>query len=101
MAGFISLSMPEFFEKLGYVSPLKWGSYILANVVFQGETFTCDDDVGCYLTTGQSVLQLYGMNDNDGPYGMKYHYYMLAIVTMAYFLVALVAIRLRAWKLSH
>lgn len=104
MAGYISLNMPLFLEGLSCISPLKWGAFLLTNIVFKGQSFSCDDDsttsTTC-LATGEDVLDLYDMNPGNGTRSMGFHYLMLAVVTIGYFLLALLAVRLRARQASH
>ena len=106
MAGYISLDMPVELRYISYISPVTWGSYILANVVFQGETFTCEetekDAQGyCPTSTGDEVLSLYDMGGGSGTYGMTYHMYMLAVVTCCFLLLTYLVLRGRAYTLSH
>lgn len=106
MAGYISLSMPLVLQYIAYLSPTTWGAYILTNVAFQGETFTCDaseeDSAGnCPYSTGQQVLELYDMDGGSGEYGMYFHMYMLAAVTIALLLISYCAMRGRAYSISH
>jgi hypothetical protein len=101
-AGFISLNMPQFLIDLSYVSPLRWGAYLLANIAFAGETFVCDDDTAnaatCGLTTGDEVLALYGFT---GGGSMAFHYLMVTVIAVIYFVLCWVVFRWRAYKLSH
>lgn len=106
MAGYISLDMPIFLRYISYVSPVTWGSYIVANSVFQGATFTCDaseqDSAGnCPTSTGEQVLDLYDMSGGSGKYGVRYHTMMLAIVMVAIFVVTYLVLRARAYNISH
>lgn len=106
MAGYISLDMPMALRYISYVSPTTWGCYVLTNVVFQQETFTCDaselDSQGnCPYSTGEQVLALYDMDGGGGRYGMTYHMYMLAVVTASVFLLSYIVLRGRAYRLSH
>lgn len=106
-AGFISLNMPQFLIDLSYVSPLRWGAYLLANIAFAGETFVCDgnDDhttgpnpATCALTTGEEVLALYGFT---GGGSMAFHYLMVTVIAVIYFVLCWIVFRWRAYKLSH
>ena len=104
MAGFISVSMPQFLIDLSNISPMYWGAYIMANIAFEGETFTCDEESienGSCLTTGDEVLELYNFDDRDGEYGLTFHYWMLGLIVAMYFVFAVIAVRLRAMKISH
>jgi ABC-type multidrug transport system permease subunit len=98
--------MPAFLKGINRLSPMSWGAYILTNITFQDTTFTCSSDEvkadgSCYFATGDEVLALYDYDGGDGKYGMTFNYFMLAIVTMIYILLALISVRLRALKLSH
>jgi hypothetical protein len=104
MAGFISVSMPQFLTDLSNISPMYWGAYIMSNVAFEGETFTCDQesiDNGSCLTTGDEVLELYNFGGRDGKYGLTFHYWIVAVLVCIYFMIAVLAVRLRAYKISH
>jgi hypothetical protein len=106
MAGYISIDMPAFLRCVSYLSPTTWGCYVLTNVVFQQETFTCsaserDSDGDCPYSTGEEVLDLYNMGGGGGAYGMAYHMYMLAVVTVCVFALSYVVLRGRAYRLSH
>lgn len=100
--------MPVFFEYIGDISPVRWGSYIAANTVLRGETFHCDSDElnydgTCALTTGTEVLEQYDMKDIEGSttQTVRFHYIMLSVLISLYLIVAVIAVRLRAYKLSH
>ena len=106
MAGYISLNMPFVLQCISYISPLTYGCYILSNIVFQGEVFTCssserDSSGNCPLATGEEVLALYSMDNGSGPYGMYYHMIMLATVTVVIFVLTYIVMRARAYKISH
>jgi hypothetical protein len=105
MAGYISINMPLPLLYLSLLSPLTWGSYILANLTFKGQTFTCADEAdsqgNCPLSTGDQVLTLYGMDGGEGRYGTWYNAYMLGGVTLAIFVATYVVLRLRLLHLSH
>jgi hypothetical protein len=106
MAGYMSVSMSQVLLDLSNISPQYWGAYLLTNLAFEGQTFTCDADEtlpdgSCYFSTGDDVLEFYNMGNRDGPYGMTFHYLMLGIVTFIFFLLAVVGVRLRAYKISH
>lgn len=106
MAGYISINMPAVLRYISYLAPTTWGCYILTNVVFQQQTFTCDaserDSQGdCPYSTGEQVLELYNMSGGGGRYGMAYHMYMLAVVTLSVFALSFLVLRGRAYRLSH
>lgn len=98
--------MPDFIKGISQISPLSWGSYILANSAFAGETFTCsgdekDQNGDCPYETGHDVLSLYDMDDGSGPRGTAFHAWILGTVTFAYLLASFIMIRWRAYRLSH
>jgi len=106
MAGFMSLQMPLGLRYISYISPTTWGAYIITNVAFQQETFSCDDNErnslgNCPISTGEELLQLYDMDGGGGPYGMVWHMIWLIVVTVCYILAAFIVVRGRAYKLSH
>lgn len=99
-AGFFSLSMPLFIVIFSYISPISWGSYILSNIAFEDETFSCTDDEqtnGSCLATGDAVLDLYDFNQAQMPL----HYIIIGAVTAGYWLLAVIAVRVSAYRLSH
>jgi ABC-type multidrug transport system permease subunit len=94
--------MPAFLRGISSISPLYWGAYIICNVTFEDTTFSCPaNDSACYLTSGEQILKLYKYSGRDGKYGMTFHYWMLTVVTVIYMLLAVVAVRIRAYKISH
>ena len=85
---------------------MTWGSYILANVVFDNQEFTCDSDEknaagDCPISSGDQVLSLYGMTGRDGQYGLTFHLWIIGLNTAIYFLAAYIVLRLRGYNLSH
>jgi hypothetical protein len=106
LSGFISLNIPVFLQYVSFISPMTWGSYILANVVFDNQEFTCDSDEknaagDCPISTGDQVLSLYGMTGRDGQYGLTFHLWIIGLNTAIYFLAAYTVLRLRGYNLSH
>ena len=100
------MDIPLVLQYVSYISPLTWGSYIVANIVFDGQSFTCDDnernDAGaCPISTGDQVLSLYGMDNGDSRYGITFHLWIIGINTCLYFFLAYVVLRLRGYNLSH
>lgn len=101
MAGYISLSMPQFIIDINLISPLQWSSYLLTNLAFRKETFDCSPSDSTCFTTGEEVLDFYNMNSSDPRFGMTYHYYMLAITVVVFLILAILSLRLRVWYISH
>ena len=106
MAGYISIDMPQVLRDISQVAPSTWGSYVLSNIVFDGETFTCTSseetaDGTCVYDDGHDVLELYKMDGGGGRYGTVFHSWMLGLICTAYFLLAFAVLRWRAFKLSH
>ena len=71
--------------------------------VTSGETFTCTaeelDAAGvCVLSTGDAVLQLYGMTEASH---FVYYLWLLGLISVVYFALALVVFRIRGYLLSH
>ena len=73
-------------------------------IYITGKVFTCissqQDEYGndnCVDTTGEEVLDLYNMNNED----LSFYLYILTIVTFIYFLVAFLVFRIRCFYLSH
>lgn len=106
MAGFISIDMSETITRINYISPLKWGSWIVTNVVFRGINFTCQDSErlqngDCHIMTGEQVLALYHMNETGPNGGMGYHVWLLGVLSVAFFIISFLVLRLKAYQLSH
>mmetsp|Transcript_25487 Transcript_25487/g.37608 ORF Transcript_25487/g.37608 Transcript_25487/m.37608 type:complete len:1395 (+) Transcript_25487:47-4231(+) len=96
LAGFISLNIPLILQYVSYFSPMKWGSVLLANYVFNGESFDCDSAV-CPYTHGEEVIEAYEMTYNEDNNGNKqFTIGMLCLVTVSYVLLAYVVFRFRA-----
>lgn len=112
MAGFISPTMDQGLIYFSYLSPMRWGAFLLMHISFENESFRCDKSavsggggsVPC-LSTGEEVLQLYNFgsqeNFKQGRYGESFHYYMSAIVMLIFVIIAVASTRIRAWRLSH
>ncbi len=48
------------------------------------------------------VLDMYNMNSSsDGPYGMAFHFWILALLTATFWLIALGVFRIKSYQLSH
>ena len=43
MSGFLSLDMPVLLDRINYISPIKYSSYVLALREFEGLVFECDE----------------------------------------------------------
>lgn len=43
--------------RINYISPIKWGAWILANLAFDDVTFTCEHKINgrCPIADGQQV----------------------------------------------
>jgi hypothetical protein len=105
MAGFISIKMALVLERINYISPLKYGAYILTKTIFEDVTFKCDDNEKtsegkCAIENGEDVLKLYDMYDNtDGD--LLTHIWLLAVLCCIYTITAFAILRYRAFKISH
>ena len=56
----------------------------------------------CATTTGAQVLSQYHMNDDGkSQQGITFHYILLAVLTFIYLALAVIAVRGRAYHLSH
>ena len=100
MCGLLSLNMPEALIDISYISPMRWGAYLYANIAFKNEVFSCTDDEICTstTTTGENELKLYGLT---GGGTMEYHYGILLFILIFYLFLAIGSVRLRAFKMSH
>jgi hypothetical protein len=104
MAGFVSLSMPTFLVYFNFVSPMKWGSWVLANITFKNLVFTCTDseknEYGtCEFTNGNEVLDLYNFNGDTQK--LHLHISILLIVIFLYFLASISVLRIKGFQISH
>ena len=105
--GFLALDMPAFYVYFGDLAPLKWGSIIITNAAFKGEIFTCSDSEkngsgSCPYSTGEEVLELYGMNYKSGHFSDRNFYVLvLFFMTLAYFIITFAVFRMKAYMLSH
>jgi hypothetical protein len=114
MSGFISLDMPKVLQDISRIWPISWGAYLSANVAFEDTTFKCDGSETnnyyyysstsnststCTLQTGDDVLSLYGFTSSNPQLNMNFHYIMIAVIASCYFLISLIAVKWRAWKL--
>ena len=104
--GYISINMSVVISSINYISPVKWGSRLLAKMVFNGETFTCTDEEkntagDCPLSTGDEVLALYGMDGSRGGGGAELSAWLLGGLSIAFVAIGFIAFRLRAFILSH
>lgn len=104
-AGFVSLSIPHWLNYVGFISPVKWGSIVLTNVVFRGETFTCSDEEEIYpgrcpLSTGKEVLELYDMGYSD-EYPRQFYLIMVGLLTGILFVASFVIFRIKLYQMSH
>jgi ABC-type multidrug transport system ATPase subunit len=104
-AGFVSLSIPFWLNYVGYISPVKWGSVVLTNVVFHGETFTCSKEEEIYpgrcpLSTGSEVLELYHMNYTEEN-TRDFYLLMVGLLTGILFLSGYLTLRIKLYSMSH
>lgn len=105
--GFVSLSIPKWLNYFGYFSPAKWGSVLLTNEVFRGETFRCSKSEvllngECPLHTGHEVLDLYNMDYSNDTYQSQFScLVILSALTLLFLACAFVVFRMRAFTLSH
>lgn len=63
----MSLHMPPFFQAWNWLSPMKYAVGICANLGFENQQFDCGD-AHCTLSTGNAVLDYYGLNANVSVY---------------------------------
>mmetsp|Transcript_2882 Transcript_2882/g.4386 ORF Transcript_2882/g.4386 Transcript_2882/m.4386 type:complete len:752 (-) Transcript_2882:226-2481(-) len=96
LAGFISLNMPLVLRYISYISPMRWGSVLLTNYVFNGETFDCEVEP-CPYTEGEEIVKAYGMTfEQNGNGDRRFTIGMLCIITAAYILLAFTLFRFKA-----
>ena len=91
MAGVLSINMPDAFNALNYLSPIRYAARALAPYSLRGVDFHCTDeqllpDGSCPITTGEQVLELYDFDVDP-------------VVNGACLLACLVVYRLLAWAL--
>lgn len=66
MAGTMSLHMPAVLKGLNYLNPVKYGVQVCVNMGFRGQQFRCAVGDSCLLSTGDAVLDMYGLRANLG-----------------------------------
>jgi len=105
-AGFISINQSQTIRRLNYISPLKWGAWIVTNVVFDDNaTFSCEESEKLYgvcpLPNGRSVLNLYGLSSSAEDGNMLFHLWIIALLSLGFCICSWCVLRLRAYKISH
>jgi len=101
MVGFVSASMPIYIKYINYISPLRWSGIILTNVIFRDVTFNCskdelDNNGKCPFQNGEQVIDIYHMNSN-----LRRDLYVLGIVTFGFFVISVLATRIKAYQISR
>lgn len=91
MAGTMSLQMPEFFKAWNYINPTKYLVQICTNLGFRNQTFNCADGV-CSLTSGQAVLEQYGL---DADLRWLFGAFIVCMVVYRIISVAIAYVRVR------
>jgi len=105
MAGFISIKMSLVLETINFISPLKYGAYILTNTIFKDVHFKCDDNEklsngNCAISTGEEVLKLYKMYDKSSDKFIT-NVWVLGLLCFIYTIIAYIIVRYRVYKISH
>jgi energy-coupling factor transporter ATP-binding protein EcfA2 len=89
MGGLLSVGMPKILQDLNYLSPVKYVIGNLAPYILRGVRFECSSEeilpgeTECVQTTGEDVLQLYGLDKSPHQQLL-----LLATVVVAYRLTA-------------
>lgn len=104
MAGFISINMSTTLTYLNYMSPIKWGSWIISNAVFREATFTCSEaerlaSGECPYSSGDQVLRLYNMYVEDYEASLRTRLWILAVICVAFMVAAFIVLRIKAESL--
>ncbi|KAI6780236.1 putative ABC transporter ATP-binding protein/permease-like protein [Emericellopsis cladophorae] len=91
MAGILSIDMPDLFQAVNYLSPIRYATRAVAPYSLRGVEFTCNDsqrrpDGRCLIETGQDVLDLYKFE--EGP-----------LVNIGALAACVVVYRILAWAL--
>lgn len=91
MAGILSIDMPDLFQDVNYLSPIRYATRALAPYSLRGVKFTCNDSQRlpngkCPIETGQDVLELYNFDVDP-------------VVNVAALAGCVVVYRLLAWAL--
>lgn len=103
MAGFISLRMAPVLQIVNYISPIKYGSWVIMNVVFRGLQLSCNSSISsqiCPLPNGESVLKLYNMQEESDD-EFAWHIYVLAALCLLYMSLSYAVLRGRTFLLSR
>ncbi|KAH8174936.1 ABC transporter domain-containing protein [Sarocladium implicatum] len=91
MAGILSIDMPDLFDGVNYLSPIRYATRAVAPYSLEGVKFTCTEaqelpDGSCPIETGEDVLELYRLNGDP-------------VVNIAALAGCVVIYRLLAWGL--
>lgn len=97
----MSIDMPSFLEAFNYLSPMKYATQNLAPYSLAGVSFTCTDaqrlpSGKCPIESGEDVLQLFGLATANPALQLLW----LAVVTVAYRLVAYAVLRVKRMHLG-
>ncbi|OAR01316.1 hypothetical protein LLEC1_03743 [Akanthomyces lecanii] len=100
MAGVLSINMPEAFNALNYLSPIRYATRAIAPYAMRGVEFHCTSeqtlpDGSCPITSGEQVLDLYNFDVDP-----KVNAYCLLACVVIYRVIAWALLRVtRArWK---
>lgn len=101
MGGIMSINMPAFLEAFNYLSPMKYATQNLVPYSLAGVEFTCTDAQRlpggrCPITSGDDVLQLFGLATPHPALQLLW----MAVVTVAYRIVAYAVLRLKRMHLG-
>ena len=67
MGGTMATQLPDFFQGVNYVNPLRYGTALCAQLGFEGQSFSCNTP-DCKGKSGDSILKSYGLESNVGPF---------------------------------
>src|SRR5690606_7709184 len=96
LSGIFSLNVPPVLKPLNYLSPLGYSVRTVAQPVFQGQTFSCPEELGqCPLTDGDTVLRQFDIKSGYGDFlglaGVMIVYRVLTGLVLAW--------KMRGWRL--
>lgn len=108
LAGFVALQTPYVLIVISYLSPLRWGAYLLMDLAFRHRSFDCapsaSSDEVC-LSSGKDVLKLYDLDklfpDQSVAQNVQVYYVLCTCALVFGWVLALCALRLKAYRLSH
>lgn len=104
LAGFISINIAPILSYINYISPLKYGSWIIANASLRDVQFTCDSseelpDGQCPFSSGIQILQLYDYYEEDYANALRLRIWVLVLICGIFAIISYFVLLYRVRKL--